>query len=205
MNSDIKKIIDHPATNFIAFDPSQNYTGWVAYKPAEHKITSYDCIRASRLLAGRDFSGVMEKREAFQIAYAQALHRFMKMYDPQHSYVIMEKPIGSQSAKAAWALAMASQGVTSASVMIFRKKPITYSERKAKMHTFGVRTVEKAMTDKHMWNYWLGQGIQKPEQRWINENRTAELRNMREAVADAMLILNYHLHKLTQDDYELDV
>lgn len=192
----MSRFLEDPASNILSFDPSQNYTGWVLHKPESNRIINYGCIRKNVLLKGQEFSGVMEEREAFQKAFSKKLHTIMKILDPETTQVVMEKPIGSQSSRAAWALAMASQGVTTATVCTLRQEPITYRQRDAKMHMFGTDVVPKGKTLKYMWAHWLSNNIEKPENKWSHENRNAELRKMKEAVADAMLILNIHLHKL---------
>lgn len=191
------EFISNPASNVIAFDPSQNYTGWLLYKPAEHRIVRYGCIRKSVLLAGMEFTGVMQEREAFQKKFSFQLRNLLSIVEPDHTQVVMERPIGSQSARAAWGLAMASQGVTTATICMLNKEPITYSERDAKMHFFHRDNVDKAETSKLMWAYWKGQGINEPEHIWKDEHRKTELRKMKEAVADSMLLLNLHNHILT--------
>lgn len=184
--------------NWLVFDPSMKYTGWILYKPAKHKIIQYGCIRKKEILQGKEISGKMEERMAFEIGFSWALQKIMRLLDPVCTDVIMEEPIGSQSSSAAWALAMASQGVVSMSVGLLRTTPITYREREAKLHAFDYHTIGKQITMKHMWNYWFGQGIYRPESQWQNESNS-ERRKMMEAVADAMLILNLHLHKVSTE------
>lgn len=184
--------IENQSTNILCFDPSQKYTGWLLYKP--HKIVQYGCIRDDEMLDGFKFTGVMEKRSMFQVLYADKLVSLMRLLDPEHTDVVIEKPIGSQSSRAAWALAMASTGVITACVAMFRKKPILYSERDAKMHMFNSHTVSKERTLKYMWAYWRGQGIEEPKSKWVRDTNSEQRKKM-EAVADAMLILNLHLHR----------
>lgn len=186
-------ILDDERTNILAFDPSMTYTGWLLYKP--HRIVRYGCIRKTNLLAGQEFSGVMDSYSAFQIEFTNELVKLMRILDPEHTHVVLEQPTGSQSSKAAWAMAMASTVVISTSISMLRKNPILYTERAAKMYMFETATVPKQRTLKTMWSYWRGQQIQPPEKFWENES-TAERRKCMEAVADAMLILNLHLHEI---------
>lgn len=186
-------ILDDERTNILVFDPSMNYTGWVLYKP--HRIVRYDCVRKKNLLAGQEFGGVMESYSAFQMALTNELVKLMRILDPEHTHVVLEQPRGSQNVKAAWALAMASTVVVSTAISMLRKNPILYTEHEAKMYVFETGTVSKQQTLKAMWSYWRGQGIQAPEKFWEKE-ATGERRKCMEAVADAMLILNFHLHTL---------
>lgn len=188
------------ATNVLVFDPSQNYTGWVLYKPALNKIDRYGCIRKDRIMPpDKEYSGVMEERFEFQKKFSWQLSALMKPLDPKWTQVVMEKPIGSQSSRAAWALAMASQGVVSTTVAKLHRDPIGYTEHEAKKHMFQTGTVEKSKTMKYMWAHWKSQGIEDPEERWTWETSKVEMRKMMEACADAMLILNYHLHVIPKN------
>jgi hypothetical protein len=197
-------VLREEATNFLVFDPAQAYTGWLLYKPAHHKIVSYNCITQKQLLEGKIFTGSMEKRVIFMKEYAQRLTNLMKMYDPEFTWVIMEEPIGSRSAKAAWGMAMASQAVVATAVAMTRKQPYTYREHDAKKYMFQTGTVPKQKTMKTMWNYWLSQGITDPKKRWDKHTVTdAQRREYMSHVADAMLILNLHLHNLYENGLEL--
>lgn len=192
-----KKDWRDPATNVLVFDPAMVSTGWLWYKPCDHTIEKYGVIKKDQMLYGQKFSGMMAERVAFQQHYSEEIIKIMRWLDPEWTQVVMEEPIGSQSARAAWAMAMASQAVTTATIALMRKRPITYSEREAKMYTFETHHVPKERTVKQMWSYWLGQGIRKPDDTWKNETRNAILQRSKEDVADAMLLLNLHIHKMS--------
>lgn len=186
-------MLDDPKTNIVAVDPSMLYTGLIVYKP--HKIVDYYCIRKDKLLEGQNFKYVMDGYSAYQKAFTERLIRIFRMLDPDYTHLVMEQPTGSQSTKAAWGMAMASSIVISTSISMFRKYPVIYKERDAKMHMFNEASVPKERTMKYMWAYWRSQGIQDPKEAWAQEP-DGERRNCMEGVADAMLILNLHFHKL---------
>lgn len=192
-----KKDWRNPATNVIVFDPAMKSTGWLWYKPEPHKIEKYGVIRKADILHGQTFSGVLDEYMAFQQRYAERLVDILRWYDPEWTQVVMERPTGTQSAKAAWAMAMASTAVTTVTRAVMRKDPIVYTEREAKMYAFETNVVPKSKIVKHMWNYWKGQGIKPAEETWKNETRNAILDRSLSDVADAMLLLNLHIHKMS--------
>lgn len=189
----MSELLEDPKTNIIAVDPSMLYTGLVVYKP--HKIVEYHCIRKKKLLEGQKFDGVMNTYSAYQKEMSKRLIDILRFFDPDYTHLVMEQPTGSQSTKAAWGMAMSSSLIIAISISMFRKYPFIYKERDAKMHMFQTATVPKERTMKYMWAYWRSQGIQDPNDQWKNETNT-EKRACMEGVADAMLILNLHLHKL---------
>lgn len=186
-----------PATNILVFDPAMKSTGWLWYKPESHTIEKYGVIRKEQLLYGKKFSGVMDEYMGFQQRFSEELTKLMAWYDPMWTQVVTEQPTGSQSSRAAWAMAMASMGVTAVTQAVMRKSPIVYTEREAKMYAFETDVVPKTKTEKHMWNYWKGQGIKLPEETWKNETRNDILERSRQDVADCMLLLNLHIHKMS--------
>lgn len=194
--SDFQNPLQDERMNILAFDPSKNYTGWLLYKP--HEIIKYGCIRDADLVPEPNKKKVMDKYAEFQIGFTEELIKIMRFLDPEHTHVVIEQPTGSQSVKAAWAIAMASSVVVSTSIAMFRKKPILYTERAAKMYMFETATVPKQRTMKAMWSYWRAQNVEPPEKHWERETK-GQLRQCMEAVADAMLILNLHLHEISDN------
>lgn len=185
----------HQTGRVVCFDPSQNYTGWLVFSHKNNRIQEYGCLTVERLFPDGRPKKKTDFRRQYQTKMANHLFRIIA---PGYK-VAMEFPHGSQSANAAWGLGMISALITAVTVSRTGNDPFFYSQREAKKYMFEAESVEKSQTKNLMWKIWEDKGIVPAEVRWAWEQRKAEFRKYKEAVADAMLILNYHLHMMSEN------
>ncbi|HKJ32986.1 MAG TPA: hypothetical protein VKA34_14215, partial [Balneolales bacterium] len=130
--------------NILAFDPSQEYTGYCILDVKKRQIIEYDCITILDLFyeeTGKSIKQLKRSdayvfRQQFALRFSQKISSIFE-YNPDITEVALEFPHGSRNAKGAWGLGLSS-GIISGIVIneLGWKSYLLYSQSDAKEYMF---------------------------------------------------------------------